>query len=245
MGKRESYAPGTFSWVELTTTDAASAKAFYSSVLGWELLDNPVGDGMTYTMCLLDGEPVAALYERADVPAGWLSYVTVASADEAAHRASELGGKAGEPFDVLDAGRMALVEDPQGAPFAIWEPRAHSGAARVNDPGCFCWNHLRTPDLDAARAFYPALLGWAIDEDGTITVGGTQNGHIGGMPPGTDRAGWAVWFTVASLDDAVAAVEAGGGEIVVAKTPNPVGHYVVARDPQGAAAFLFEGTVDD
>ena len=245
MGKRESYAPGTFSWVELVTTDGPAAKAFYSPLFGWETVDNPVGDGVVYTMCSLDGDPVAALYQNDHATPAWMSYVTVEDADATAARAEELGATVVAPFDVLDAGRMAMIRDPAGAEVSIWQPRAHIGARRVNDPGCFCWNHLRTPDVDAAREFYTALFGWEIDGDGTITVGGHQNGHIGGMPPGADTAAWVVWFTVESLDDAVRAVESGGGEVVVAKTPNPVGHYVVAEDPQGARLFLFEGQVDD
>ncbi len=122
MGKRTSYAPGTFSWVDLATTDAAAAKSFYTGLYGWETEDTDAGDGAVYTMCRIDGDAVCGLFEMSEemratgVPPNWTSYVTVADADAAAARAKELGGGAiDDAFDVLDAGRMAVLKDPQGA----------------------------------------------------------------------------------------------------------------------------------
>ena len=159
MGKRTSYAPGTFSWVDLGTTDAAAAKAFYSGMFGWEMEDTDAG-GAVYTLCRLDGDAVAGLYEMSEemrssgASPNWLSYVTVADADAAVARVKELGGSAiDDAFGVMDVGRMAVLTDPQGAVFAVWEPRSRIGAERVNDPGCLTINELATPDLAAAHAF--------------------------------------------------------------------------------------------
>jgi uncharacterized protein len=248
MGRREKYEPGTFSWVELATTDREGAKAFYSSIFGWQTVDNPVRDGMVYTMCLLDGDPVAALYERVDGSPAWLSYVSVRNADETAARARELGGTSGDPFDVLDVGRMAAVRDPDGAAFAVWEPRSHIGATRVNDPGCFCWNHLFTSDVDRAAAFYSSLFEWRFsdEENYTIKIGERTNGGIAPLPAGLDAPPhWTVWFTVASLDEALGTVERGGGSVRGPRRDVSVGQFAVAEDPQGATFFLFEGQVDD
>ena len=55
MGERDSYAPGTFCWADLGTNDADAAKAFYTSVFGWEAADTPAGDAGTYTTFKLDG----------------------------------------------------------------------------------------------------------------------------------------------------------------------------------------------
>src|SRR3712207_3591661 len=102
MGKRSGYSPGTFSWVDLATTDAAAAKAFYAGVFGWDLEDTDAGNGVTYTVCRRDGDAVAALYEMPEsmratgAPPNWTNYVTVEDADAAARRAHELGG------DVID-----------------------------------------------------------------------------------------------------------------------------------------------
>ena len=116
MGERTSYPPGTFSWAELATSDADGAKAFYASVFGWEYRDSPIPDGSVYTMATRDGKDVAALYGTSDQPPHWNCYVTVASADDAAARADELGATVvAEPFDVMDAGRMAVIADP-GSP---------------------------------------------------------------------------------------------------------------------------------
>ena len=135
MGERTSYAPGTFSWAELVTSDADAAKAFYTSVFGWEYRDNPIPDGSVYSTALRDGKDVAALF-ASEQPPHWNCYVTVESADAAAARASELGATiAAEAFDVMDVGRMAVIVDPVGAALCLWEPKSHIGATLVNTLG--------------------------------------------------------------------------------------------------------------
>ena len=170
MGQRSSYAPGTFSWVDLATTDAGAATSFYTGLFGWDTEDTDAGGGAVYTTCRIDGDAVCGLFEMSEemratgVPPNWTSYVTVADADAAATRAKELGGDAvDDAFEVLDAGRMAVLKDPQGAVFAVWQPRARIGAERVNDVGCLCMNELATTDLDAARTFYEGVFGWTTE----------------------------------------------------------------------------------
>ena len=184
MGERESYAPGTFCWVDLGTTDAAGAKAFYGRVFGWEGEDMPVGDGATYTMLRLGGRDVAAVYEQgederaAGIPPHWSSYISVVDVDETAARVEGLGGKLlAEPFDVLDSGRMAVVQDPTGALVSLWQPGRHVGARLVNDPGSLTWNDLATPDPDAAAAFYTALLGWEVQQQAPVYSTITNEGR--------------------------------------------------------------------
>src|SRR5919204_1141161 len=125
MGTRTEHAPGTFSWVDLTTSDSAAAKRFYAGLFGWELEDNDIPGGGAYTMCKVDGEYVCAIPPSTDMaPPRWNNYVTVAGADEAAAKAKELGATLiEEPFDVMDAGRMALLQDPAGATLCVWEAR--------------------------------------------------------------------------------------------------------------------------
>jgi predicted enzyme related to lactoylglutathione lyase len=87
----------------------------------------------------------------------------VASADETAKKAKSLGGNViSEPFDVIDVGRMANIQDPQGAKFAIWQARRHKGADVINEPNTMCWNELSTNDIEAARKFYSALFAWKL-----------------------------------------------------------------------------------
>jgi predicted enzyme related to lactoylglutathione lyase len=165
MGERTSYPPGTFSWADLGTTDTEAAKAFYTQLFGWEAEDAAVTDAGPYTMLRLGGLEVCALYERNATagPPAWLAYVTVRDVDESARRAQALGATlAQEPIDVVDAGRMAVVQDPTGAFLALWQPRSQIGARLVNDPGAMCLNQLNTTDPDAAQRFYTMLFGWRV-----------------------------------------------------------------------------------
>ena len=258
MGKRERYAPGTFCWVDLGTPDAEGAKAFYCGLFGWEADDMPAGETMTYTMLRLGDDYVGGLYEmdasqrEAGAPPFWLSYVSVEDAEAGAARARELGGTVHGAFDVLDAGRMAVVEDPTGARLALWEPQEHAGAGRVNDPGCLAWNDLQTSDPSPAADFYAALFGWEmepIEDDGklvyvTIKNVGSSNGGImpsqNGGPPY-----WLAYFTVASSEKALAKARDLGGQVLAGPQDIGAGRISVLRDPQGAVFAVYEGETDD
>ena len=159
MGERTQYTPGTFCWTDLATTDQAAAKTFYSALFGWEATDNPVADGIYYTMMSLHGRPVAAVAPQpphlrdAGAPPLWQSYVSVQSADATLRTAAQLGARVlGEAFDVMDVGRMGILQDPQGATFMVWEPRLHIGAGFVNGHGMLSWNELAHPTSKAHRA---------------------------------------------------------------------------------------------
>jgi predicted enzyme related to lactoylglutathione lyase len=254
MGERTSYAPGTFSWTDLGTTDADAAKAFYTGLFGWQPNDLPAGEGVTYTMLQLGGRNVAALYQMTEAPhPAWLSYVTVEDAAASAARAKDLGATViSEPFDVLEAGRMAVLQDPTGAVFAVWEPRESIGAELVNDEGAMSLNQLNTSDPPAAQRFYGELFGWRIESVGTPEqeYWGIYNGDAmnGGMMPLPPEAGapshWLVYFTHQALDTAVTRIGELGGTVLVPPTAIPSGRFLVAHDPQGAVFALFEGRVD-
>jgi uncharacterized protein len=261
MGERTSHAPGTFSWVDLGTTDAQAAKAFYGRLFGWQGEDMPAGEGMTYTMLRRDGKDVAALYELSDemrsqgVPPHWACYITVGDADAAARRAGELGGTvAMEPFDVLDAGRMALVQDPQGAMFSVWQPARHIGAQLVNGVGALSWNDLVTPDPETAAGFYRDMFGWTTQamegaEPSYLVIrnGERANGGIFGTPPGMEGVPpyWTAYFGIADLDAGLGEVEQAGGSALTPAMEVPAGRFAAVQDPQGAAFSLVEGKFDD
>jgi len=257
MGERTSYEPGTFSWTDLGTTDADGAKAFYLPLFGWEAEDMPAGDGMTYTMLALGGKNVAALYQSDDVPhPAWLSYVTVEDADATAARAKELGANVfQEPIDVLTAGRMAVLQDPTGAAFGIWQARDSIGAQLVNDPGAMSLNVLSTTDADAARSFYADLFGWRLEKNPNVDqdfwgiyLGETLNGGVMPLPEQQAGAGvpshWLVYFTTLDIDGSVAQIQELGGQIMLEPMTIESGRIAAASDPQGAAFALFEGEVD-
>jgi uncharacterized protein len=254
MGTRTEHAPGTFSWVDLTTNDAAGAKGFYGGLFGWEFEDNEIpGDGGVYSMCKVGGENVAAIAPATDrFPPHWNNYVTVASADDATAKAKELGANViEEPFDVMGAGRMALFQDPTGAALCVWEPGDTIGARRVNDPGCLTWNELHTPDPGKALQFYTGLFGWSTEEMDTqggpsytiVMVGERSNGGVMDTQEG-EPPNWLPYFTVESRD-AAAEQAKGLGARELFRMDMPQGNIVVFSDPQGAAAAVFEGEVDD
>jgi hypothetical protein len=254
-----SHAPGTFSWPELSTSDQKGANAFYSGLFGWEINDQPMGPGDVYTMYQMRGKPIgAAATQRAEekqmgVPPHWNSYVTVKSADESAKKAESLGGKIfAPPFDVMDVGRMAVIQDPTGAVFQIWEPKKHIGAMILNEPGTLCWTELTTTDTKAAEAFYTGLFGWtpkhsaagAPMEYTEFSVGGVPS--IGMMPkpeqmPAHIPSYWMPYFQVASCDAGTAKAKELGGKVMVGPQDIPgTGRFTIASDPQGAVFALFE-----
>jgi predicted enzyme related to lactoylglutathione lyase len=258
MGERTSYTPGTFSWADLSTTDQDAAKAFYASLFGWQAEDMPVpGDGY-YSMQRLDGKQVAAIAAQpqvqrdAGVPPAWQSYITVESADAVAQRAGELGANVhAPPFDVMEAGRMSVIQDPQGAFLMLWEPKNHIGASLVNAPGALCWNELASPDLDASRDFYSKLFGWAVEpfEGGpmrylTIKNGDANNGGMRDKQP-QEPPNWLVYFAVADVDAGMARVSRLGGNTIAGPFEMAMGKIGIVADPQGAVFALYAGQLQD
>jgi predicted enzyme related to lactoylglutathione lyase len=231
MGRRNGYAPGTFSGVELATRDHAAATGFYGGLFGW----SADGDGVLR----LGGDAVAGLVApgRDDVPAGWLSTVTVDDAAAVGRRAAAHGGGA--------AGE--LIIDPQGAVVAVRAATAWPGAARVNEPGCLCMNELITPDLDAARAFYEPVFGWA-----TQAFGGPEmvlvlnRGAVNGSMIAVERvpAHWRPCFAVTSTGEALRQVRELGGTVLSEPLEIPDGSLAVAADPEGNPFSLFAGDLD-
>jgi uncharacterized protein len=249
MSERTSYPPGTFSWAELATSDADAAKAFYAQLFGWEYDDTPIGDGQVYTMATRDGGTAAALF-AADQPPHWNSYVTVASADESAAKAGELGADVvQEAFDVMDVGRMAIVVDPQGAGLCLWEPRASIGATIVNAPGALTWNDLVTPDLEGSATFYGALFGWAaegipgVDGYSIIKNGERSNGGMALSPDGPSA--WMPYFGHEDVDSLFDKIPAQGGTVLHEAMQMPAGRIGVFADPQGAAFGAWTGRYED
>jgi uncharacterized protein len=253
MGERDSYAPGTFCWADLGTTDASAAQEFYTALFGWDADALPAGEGGTYVMFRKDGRDVAALYEmgeseRNQLSAHWSSYVSVEDVEATARRAGDLEASiVAEPFDVMDSGRMAVLRDPTGAHVHLWQPGRHAGAGRVNESGCIVWNELATPDVDKASAFYRELLGWAAECDATgyatIRLGEGINGGIRPLRDG-EPPNWLIYFTVDSVDEAVEHVRGSGGEVLAGPVDATVGRIAVVRDPQGAMFAIYEGDVD-
>ncbi len=257
MGERSGYTPGTFCWSELTTPDQDGAKAFYGPLLGWQANDIPLGDDAYYSMQLVDGKRVAAIGPQpqqqrdAGVPPLWNSYVSVDSADAVAERAKELGGTVhAPPFDVMTAGRMAVIQDPQGAYFMLWQPGDTIGAELVNAPGALVWNELQSPDLDASASFYGGLFGWELEEaeglqDRYLTAknAGANNGGMRGLTPPSPPS-WLVYFGVEDMEQALARLDELGGAKLAGPIDIEIAKLAVAADPQGAVFALYAGELE-
>ena len=165
MPERDGYIPGVPCWVDTSEPDPEAVIPFYRGLFGWEF-ENAMPEGAEgrYLIGRIRGGEAAAvgsIPEGAPTVPRWNTYICVASADETATKAREAGGAvAVEPFDVLDAGRMAVLTDPEGAEFCIWQAKARMGARIVNEHGSLNFNGLATRDREAAEAFYGAVFGW-------------------------------------------------------------------------------------
>lgn len=253
MSERTELHPGSFCWPELATTDSAKAGQFYAGLFGWSPVEVPSSGG-SYTLLQLRGKDVAGMRllgeaeRNQGVPPHFLTYVSTASANAAAERAAALGGTVlGGPFDVEGIGRMAVVRDPQGVVFALWEARGHIGARVVGEPGTLCWSELVTPDPDAAEVFYGGLLGWTFRP---FVGGGGPAGYtvilreqqeVGGILPMKGKwwadvpPHWMPYFLVGDADATAAkAAELGGGAAVPPTAIPGVGRFAVLRDATGA-----------
>ncbi len=174
MPERDGYIPGVPCWVDTNQPDPQAALPFYRDLFGWEFENMmPEGSEGSYFIGRLHGGDVAAIGsipEGAPPMATWNTYVWVDSADETASRVRPAGGEVVmEPFDVMGAGRMAVLADPEGATFNVWQAKEHKGATVVNEHGSLNFNGLVTRDPEGAKAFYGAVFGWeALELPGSV-----------------------------------------------------------------------------
>jgi predicted enzyme related to lactoylglutathione lyase len=239
------HEPGSFSWAELATTDAAAAKKFYTTLFSWGFVDSPAGPDMVYTMLKMRDKSIGALFEmgaqQKGAPPHWTAYVTVASADESAKKAKQLGAKVlAEPFDVMDVGRMATIQDREGATLCLWQAKKHIGTEIVNEPNTMCWGELETTDTESAKTFYTGLFGWGAKAGGDYTEFQLGGKSIGGMMKIPKEWGpvppyWLIYFAVTDCDATEKKVRELGGKAIVPSTDiENVGRFAVLSDPQGA-----------
>jgi predicted enzyme related to lactoylglutathione lyase len=190
MSERDGYQPGVPCWVDTWQPDADAAVSFYTRLFGWEVEDTmPPDSPGKHFMCRHRGRDVAAVASRPEeappVPA-WGTYIWVESAQGAVAKVVAANGSVVvEPFDSLDGGRIAIVADPGGAAFGVWQPGVHRGAQLVNEPGAWSMSMLNTGDPDGAKAFYGGVFGWGTDTfamgDGEVTLWRLP-GYQGGEP---------------------------------------------------------------
>ncbi len=244
---------GAFSWADNSSSDPAASKAFYLALFGWEHIDIPIGEGMTYTIFQLDGANVCALSGmlpdqlRAGIPSHWNNFVTVDDVDALAAVIEAHGGKlVYGPVDVFDSGRMLALEDPTGAMLNLWQPRSNIGAGIVNTVGAMCWNELLTRDGESAKAFYGNVFGWQFHGDAPYIHIRNRGRGNGGMLVMDENFGempncWLPYFNVADIDAAMKRVEELGGRVITQKMEAPDnGWFTVIEDPAGAVFYIMQ-----
>lgn len=246
-------------WYELTTADPDATTRFFGPLLGWSFRDAGM-EGFDYTLAHArrDGAEtmVAGLYPPFDgQPEAWLVYFAADDLDATLMRAIGLGATILQPAsDVPGTGRFAVLADPQGAAFGLFQPLdgLQGGAFAPPAAGHGCWHELMVPDPVAAMTFYRAVLGWQestvmpMGETGAYRLFSWQGQDIGGMMglPAPDAPPcWLPYFGVVSIAGAMAKITASGGTVVMGPMPVPGDAVVcIAQDPRGSHFALVGGT---
>jgi predicted enzyme related to lactoylglutathione lyase len=250
------YAPGTPSWIELSSPDVAASAAFYGELMDWNATEPGPPESGGYQMFQLDGQNIAGLMGQMQEgqPTAWMTYISVADADETAGKVKASGGSViVEPMDVMDIGRMAVFADPTGAVFGVWQPKTFAGADLVNEPGSLVWNEVLTRDADAGKSFYPAVFGWTAGRPSfegapeSYTVWEVDGKPVGGMMHMTEEyfppeipTHWGVCFAVADCEATVAKARELGARVTQEPMDCPIGKFAGFIDPQGASFTVMQ-----
>ena len=165
MPERDGYIPGVPCWVDTSQPDPQAALPFYRGLFGWEF-ENVMPEGS-------EGQYFIGSIARRRRRRGGVDPRGRAANGDVEHlhlgRQRRRGGGPGPAGRVAgggralrrhDAGRMAVLTDPEGAAFYVWQARDHKGAKVVNEHGSLNFNGLATRDPEGAEAFYGAVFGW-------------------------------------------------------------------------------------
>jgi predicted enzyme related to lactoylglutathione lyase len=247
---------GKVIFVELITPDLAAAKQFYAGLFGWTFRDIQA-DKKVYAEALLDGRPVAGLFQR-DVPAGrhrqpaWLSFIAVRDVDAAKEIALQHGAKVlFEPHSFPDRGREAVFADPQGAVFAVLASSSGDPPDVLAAPGEWIWNSLITSNPDTDAAFYQTLFDYEVfdlpaDEGAQhllLASDSYARASVNSLPANKPNI-HPHWLNFVRVEDAVkmaARVVALGGRVLVEpRADRNGGKVAVVADPLGAPFGLLE-----
>jgi uncharacterized protein len=236
-------------WIDLSSTDPAGARDYYSKLFGWKAQPEKDPNAGGYAIARLDGKDVAGIGGTQDPngPSAWMVYIGTRDADASAKKIEAEGGKVvAPPFDVMDVGRMAVFQDPTGAFISVWQPKTMPGFAVQRKANAFSWAELNSRGIAKAKQFYKKVFGWG-DKDspmgegmGDYTEFKLGNESIAGgmemnpMVPKEVPSYWMVYFGATDVDKAFQkAVDLGGREMV-SPQDFPGGRFAIVSDPQGA-----------
>lgn len=263
MSTREDHWPyGTPSWVSLVSTDRPMARAFYAAVLGWQYRVAR-GDPDGYTIAMLRTKPVAGIDPRPRRQPAWITHLATDDVAKVCGSARSAAGRVlAPPRDVGREARTALLADPTGAVFGLWQGRETIGAEVVNEPGALVWNECLTRDAAAAREFYTAILDYRYAplegpadytliarrgewRDQPRAAGHGPGGAMGGIAaiePGApaQESAWQTHFGVEDVDEAAQDVLLAGGQVVLAPHRGRHGRLAQCSDPDGARFWIVQ-----
>lgn len=241
-------------WTDLAVSDVDTAKRFYATVLGWTYRPTDIEFG-GYVIAETQGAAAAGIGPSPrGAPANWTLHLAGDDVDKIAAATPAHGGRVLlPPRDVGTLGRRFIAADPTGARFGVWQAGTHIGAEVVNQPGSLTWEDLRSPDPDAARAFYSGVFGHHTEP---LADGGLDyhlfalpgdDIPLGGMGGMTEKglAHWLVYFAVADAEAAIAAAEQAGGQVLSRDFDSVYGRMARVVDPAGATFYVLESNGDD
>lgn len=257
----DAFAEGSPCWADASLPDLRAGERFYGELFGWTFTEGGAGTDSSpgfprHSRALLDGRPVAALVAKKDgrMPTAWGVHLATPDLAGTVAKVREAGGTVlTEPEAASDAGRSAVVADPDGAVFSVWQAGARPGFGATDVPGAFCWAEVYVRNAEAADAFYPAVFGyeltappfdagdfmaWALPDSGRQVAGRALVGDVlpAEMPPH-----FLVYFRVGDVGDALRTVRRGGGRVLVDRQEIPGATFAVVVDNQGAAFAVMDG----
>ena len=251
------YSQGAPCWFELATTDEAAAVEFYGALFGWQDAPSPMPDGSSYHMQTIEGDVAAAIAHQQPgeasmgVPPRWNIHLAVDSVDAVAGNVEANGGAIlVAPFDVMEAGRMAVIADPTGGAVCLWEGKGTVGAARWDEPGAPAWAELATREPERAADFFAAVLGVEVTKSempggGVYILLRVDGQDVAGVFQITPEMGqmpsvWSGYFGVADVDASTEQAQSLGATVVMPAADIPGGRFSVLMDPQQVVFGLWQ-----
>ena len=240
-------------WVDLSSSDPAASRDFYSRLFGWQIEVNQDPQYGGYALARIGGRDVAGIGPKQsdEAPTAWMVYIGTQDAEDTARKVEAAGGKViAPPFDVGDQGRMAVFQDPSGAFVSAWQPSAMGGWTAPGTSNTFGWAELNARGFEKAVPFYQSVFGWTAKTsgmgegqppytefqiDGQSVAGGME---MNPMVPAQVPSYWMVYFNVDDVDRACETAKGAGAQEMVAPMDFPGGRFAILTDPQGAAFGL-------
>ena len=215
--------PCAFVWADLSSYDVGVAEGFYYALFGWQWHKTGGGYG-DYRYATKDGEESAGLYSMPEkfaqikMPPFWMSHIAVADAAQTVALAEQSGGKTEVPPTPFASGNIALIRDPSGAGFTIYD--GGDVNCKKESHGRMSWNELFLPDAQKVREFYKTAFNWQMKPEGNghfklLDETNTCAATIQEAPDDLrgNKQYWAIHFAVDSLKHACETVTANGGKV--------------------------------